>query len=82
MVELQGEPRADVQVEVFARPPAGDVEVSLHRTNEAGVAVIPIEAGNEYLVDSVVLLPTDPDSDGDPVWRSLWASLTFRTPDR
>lgn len=81
-VLYQGEPRVDVQVEVFSRPPAGDVEVSLHRTNEEGVAVIPMEAGNEYLVDSVVMLPTEPDSDGDPVWRSLWASLTFRTPDR
>lgn len=75
-----GAPRSDVQVELFARGPDGEVEVTLHRTDSAGVATLPMEPGTEYLVDSVVLEALEPVEDGDPVWHTLWASLTFQTP--
>ena len=80
-VLFRGEPRSDVQVEVFERPPDGDVAVSLHQTNEDGIAIIPLDAGTEYLIDAVVMLTVEPEEEGGPVWRSLWASLTFRAPD-
>jgi hypothetical protein len=75
-----GAPRSDVQVELFARDADGTVDVTLHRTDSAGVAVLPMVPGTEYLVDSVIMEPLEPAAEGDPVWHSLWASLTFRTP--
>lgn len=82
----QDEPRADAQVEVFDRAPDDSVTISLHRTDAAGEAVIPVTAGHEYLFDAVVLRPAaaaqtgagyDPDQ---PVWETLWAALTFAVP--
>lgn len=80
-VLYQGTPRADTQVEVFSRAPDGTVTDSFHRTDAKGVAVIPVEAGFEYLVDSVVMRPLEQVNETDPVWESLWASLTFKTPE-
>jgi len=79
-VLYQGAPRADTQVEVFARAPDGTVTDSLHRTDADGVARIPVEAGVEYLIDSVVMRPLEQKVRTDPVWESLWASLTFKVP--
>lgn len=76
-----GAPRSDVQVELFARAPDGSVAVSLHRTDSDGVTILPMEPGTEYLVDSVIIEALEPSAEGDPVWHTLWASLTFRTPE-
>lgn len=76
--------RADAQVEVFEQSPQGGVQVFTTRTDETGVAVIPVRAGHKYLLDHVVLRPLPPDSrrsDTDPVWESLWAALTFKVPE-
>lgn len=80
-VLYQGEPRADVQVELFAKPPSGAVVVTLHRTDADGRVTLPVEAGHAYLADAVVLRALTPTNDGDPVWESLWASLTFAVPE-
>ncbi|MFP7571930.1 DUF4198 domain-containing protein [Marivita sp. S2033] len=80
-VLYNGAPRADVQVELFSKAPDGSVEVTLHRTDEAGRAVLPVQAGHAYLVDAVVLRPVDAAQTGAPVWESLWASLTFAVPE-
>jgi len=76
-----GEPRADEQVELFARRSDEDVAVSQIRTDYNGIATLSLQAGTEYLVDSVVMLPIEPKEENGPVWRSLWASLTFKTPE-
>lgn len=81
LVLLEGEPRADVQVELFDRAPDGEVTITLHRTDAEGRAVLPVEPGHVYLADSVTLLPLDAESPRDPVWHSLWASLTFAVPE-
>lgn len=81
-VLYQGRPRADAQVEVFAKAADGTVSVELYRTDDAGLTTLPVEAGVTYLVDSVVLRPLEPQSEGDPVWESIWASLTFQVPTR
>lgn len=80
-VLLDGAPRPDAQVELFETAPDGTVTITLHRTDAAGRAVLPVRPGMEYLVDNVVLraLPNDDPAKG-PVWHSDWASLTFRTP--
>lgn len=72
-----GEVRADVQVELFDRAPDGTVTITLHRTNGDGIAVLPVRPGHEYLADHVVLEPVEPEAEGDPVWHSYWAALTF-----
>ena len=76
-------PRADAQVEVFDKAPDGTVAVTLHRTDAAGIARIPVTRGHAYLFDAVVLRPAPPAGTDAraPVWETLWAALTFRVPD-
>lgn len=81
-VLLDGAPRADAQIEVFERAPDDTVKITLHRTDAEGRGDVPVKPGHEYLVDAVALLPLEPgDGPSDPVWWSLWASLTFKMPD-
>jgi len=39
-----------------------------------------VEPDHEYLADAVSLMPVEPAEDGDPVWHTHWASLTFAVP--
>lgn len=80
-VLYNGAPRADVQVELFARPPEGEVEVTVHRTDADGRVTLPVQPGYAYLADAVVLRSLEPKVEKDPVWESLWASLTFAVPE-
>ncbi|WP_417524395.1 DUF4198 domain-containing protein [Marinovum sp.] len=80
-VLYQGAPRGDAQVELFAKSPEGEVTVSLLRTDAEGVAVLPVSPGHVYLADAVVVRPLEPATAEDPVWESLWASLTFKVPE-
>jgi uncharacterized GH25 family protein len=79
-VFYQGTPRVDVQVELFEKAPDGAVEITLHRTDGEGHVTLPVKAAHSYLVDAVVLRPMTPKAERDPVWESLWASLTFAVP--
>jgi uncharacterized GH25 family protein len=79
-VFYQGLPRADVQVELFEKAPEGAVEITLHRTDDEGRVLLPVKAGYSYLADAVVMRAMTPDAENDPVWESLWASLTFAVP--
>ncbi|PHP29065.1 DUF4198 domain-containing protein [Limimaricola cinnabarinus] len=76
-------PRAKAQVELFARDAEGAVELTLHRTDAEGVAVLPVEAGHDYLASAVVL--REPSAtlaeETGAVWESLWAALSFAVPD-
>lgn len=80
-VLFRGAPRKDAQVEIYARAPDGTVTVEKTRTDGEGVAVIPLKAGYEYLIDSVVMAPIKADRPNDAQWWSLWASLTFEVPE-
>lgn len=80
-VLYNGEPRADAQVELFDMAPGGEVDVTLHRTNADGRVTLPVQPGHAYLADAVVLRPLEPKAEKDPVWESLWASLTFAVPE-
>lgn len=80
-VLYEGAPRAQAQVEVFARGSDDTVTVTLHQTDEDGRVTIPVAPSTEYLVDAVLLRPVYSDSLDEPVWESLWASLTFSVPD-
>ncbi|MEM7487912.1 MAG: DUF4198 domain-containing protein [Pseudomonadota bacterium] len=78
-VLLDGAPKAGAQVEMFEKGPEG-VEVTLHVADAAGRVVLPVRAGFEYLLDSVAIEPLDPATQGDPVWKTHWAALTFAVP--
>ncbi len=75
-----GQPRADAQVEVFDRAASGEVVVTLHRTDDNGIARIPVTSGHSYLFDAVVLQPILGDEKA--VWDTFWAALTFAVPAR
>ncbi|MDC0737158.1 DUF4198 domain-containing protein [Cognatishimia sp. SS12] len=79
----EGNPRANAQVEVFAKSPAGGVTVSLARTDADGRALIPVTPGFHYLLDAVLLRhPTaEVVAKKSAVWHSHWAALTFAVPD-
>ncbi|WP_179381369.1 DUF4198 domain-containing protein [Jannaschia marina] len=79
-VLLDGAPKGGAQVEMFAKDPEGNVEITLHTADGEGRVTLPVEPGHEYLLDSVTILPLDPVEDGDPVWQTLWAALTFAVP--
>jgi len=79
-VLYQGKPRSDTQVEIFAKAPDGEVTGTKLRTDAQGHVTIPVSAGHEYLVDAVVMRALEPETENDPVWESLWASLTFKVP--
>ena len=66
------------------RDSGGDVRIFTVRSNSEGLAVVPVRSGARYMLDSVVLRPTDKKSgNGDPyLWESLWANLTFKVPAR
>jgi len=77
-VWLEDGPKPGAQVEVFARAEDGSVSVRIYQADPRGIAIIPVQPGFEYLVDSVTVRPRTPvDSDTDAVWESLWASTTF-----
>lgn len=76
-----GVPRAGAQLELFDRAPDGTVTITLYRANETGQATLPVQPGHEYLVDAVTLIEDEASVDDGPVWRSLWASLTFSVPE-
>jgi hypothetical protein len=80
----QGAPRADAQIEVYARDANDAVTVTTIRTDGRGRAAIPVTSGMDYLLDAVVLREAEGATtvaDG-PVWETLWASMTFAVPAR
>ena len=75
--------RDETQVELYERTPEGEVTEILLRTDEEGVAVLPVKPGHDYLASAVVL--REPAAEiaarTDTVWESLWAALSFAVPD-
>ena len=78
----RGAPRANAQVEVFARSADKTVTISIVRTDTDGHALIPVARGVEYMLDAVVMRPIEAaDPEKKPVWESLWAGMTFKIPE-
>ena len=71
-------PRPNTQVEVFERAPDETVSITLHQTDDNGIAQIPVKPAHTYLFDAVVLQPYTKDDKA--VWQTLWAALTFQVP--
>lgn len=81
-VLYQDMPRADTQVEIFDRDTNAEIVTTTTRTDDQGIAIIPVRAGHTYMLDAVVL--REPDSakaeKTQALWESLWANLTFAVP--
>lgn len=73
----QQEARRDEQIEIYEKSPSGPVTVTLVRTDDNGVATIPVRPGHRYMLDAVVLR----EGGEEAQWESLWANLTFEVPD-
>jgi len=75
--------KVDGQVELFEKAPDGTVTITLHRTDENGIAVLPVQPGHSYLVDHVYLREPSPENQesADIQWETLWAALTFAVPE-
>ncbi len=79
-VFLEGAPRADAQVTLFAQGPEGAVSASVHRTDAEGIAHLPVAPGMTYLADAVTIRPLEVTGPQSPAWESLWAALSFAVP--
>ncbi|MDG4649430.1 DUF4198 domain-containing protein [Roseibacterium sp. SDUM158017] len=78
---LDDAPRRAVQVDVTARPvEGGDAVFERYETDGNGIVVLPVAAGMEYLVTSVILEPAAEGAAPGSHWRTLRASLTFEVP--
>jgi len=74
-------PRAHAQIELFDQAPDGTVHLTLHQTDAAGRAVLPVTPGHTYMANAVVLRAPAPRHAGRrAAWESLWANLTFAVP--
>lgn len=76
-----GTVQPDYQVELYAESAAGEVTITLHRTDAEGVVLLPVEPGVTYMADAVFLESVEPAEDGDAIWVTHWANMTFQTPE-
>lgn len=76
------EVRAQEQIEIFEKDPEGAVTITLVRTDDNGIAQIPVKPGHTYMADAVVL--REPSAElaaiTGAVWETLWANLTWAMP--
>ncbi len=72
----QGRPLADTQVSVFAR--GEELQVMRLRTDDGGEVGFKVQPGTLYLLNAIKMIEVS--GQGNLVWESFWASLTFETP--
>ena len=77
-----GQPSAFKQVEVFDKAQDGVVAISIVKTDALGRAIIPVQAGHEYMLDAVYLRSPEQalGEKWGAIYESLWANLTFYVP--
>lgn len=79
-----GKPLPNIQIATFQQSSDGVFDRRLTRSNENGEAKISLQGDGFFLISAVQMEEADPaEYDEDvvgrkPVWKSLWASLTFR----
>lgn len=80
----EGVPLAGIQVATFQRDVDGTFARRLARSNSDGLAEVSLDGNGLFLISAVQMEEANPaDYDEDvvgrkPVWKSLWASLSFR----
>jgi len=80
-VYYNGQPRRDIQVDVFEKAPGGKVTETKLRTDRSGQTVILTKPGHRYLLNAVVIRVPERQA-RDIAWETLWATLTFMVPAR
>lgn len=79
-----GLPLENIQIATFQRNTDGSVSRRLTRSDANGIADILIDGSGFFLVSAVQMEAIDPEQSAEavngriPVWKSLWASLSFR----
>ncbi len=75
--------RANEQIEVFEKRRGEAASINLYRTDDQGIATFPVKPGHRYMIDAVVI--REPSAQlaemTGAVWETLWANLTFATPE-
>lgn len=76
--------RVNAQVELFEKSESGKANITFHRTDVHGIAVIPVRPGHDYMIDSVVLREPEKSTveETGAHWETLWANMTFHVPER
>jgi hypothetical protein len=74
--------RGNEQVEVFEKAADGTVNIFTVRTDDKGIASVPVKSGYAYMLDAVVLRAPAAQlaADTGAVWETLWANMTFMAP--
>ena len=76
----QGKPQPFSMLNVFERSNT-DLRVNsfVVKTDAKGIATVKVENDNDYLIDNVIIRPTNDKllKDKGVIWESLWAALTF-----
>lgn len=78
----QAAPRANSQIEIFEKSADDTVNIFMVRTDDQGIATVPVKSGNRYMADAVVLRDPSEQIAGDSgaIYETLWANLTFQAP--
>ncbi len=64
---------------VYQRVRGGEVNLETFLIDKAGRVTIPLNPASEYLLNVVKMQAIELVDEGQPVWESHWASLTFST---
>ena len=74
--------RANEQIEVFEKNQDDVANIFLVRTDDQGIATVPVKSGYSYMLDAVVLRKPAVQlaADTGAAWETLWANLTFMAP--
>ncbi len=79
---FNGAPLPESQVEMYSKASSGELRASVHYTDADGIAILPIVAGSEYMLNAVIFRqPLERHIDPNAVWETLWANLTFAVPN-
>lgn len=79
---FNGAPLPGSQLEMYSKASSGELSASVHDTNADGIAILPIVAGSEFMLNAVIFRqPHERHRDSNAVWETLWANLTFAVPD-
>lgn len=79
----RGYSRTDAQIEIFDKSETGEVVTSIVRTNQNGIARIPVTPGHSYMLDAVLAGAASDKvfEETGAAYISLWANLTFSVPN-
>ena len=74
-------PRSENLVTIFIKDEKNEINIKQVLTDNKGRFSFSVKPGQTYLLDSVIILPKKGNpSKNEPIWHSIWASITFAVP--